>query len=314
MKTVIKLIAVSALWCSAFVQAETVSTMVTTTGERIEVEQQARLHLVFMDIFASYSGLGAELQVAQLPTNFVRAYEQVWVQPHFNVTPAQVAEYQQLFPQVKPIVLDDGLQWMQRFSVWASPYHVLMRDGEVEFAGDYTELRHYLQLEPQPDPTVADSSPVALDADTMDYHHLKPGDAVPMGTVTTMNGERIKLATWYKNNQGARIVFLDALCPMPHFPGCEQQLQQLSLQLKQAPGKWLGVMSGFYVDEALVQGFLQRFDLSLPVVFSPKNELFAQFGVLATPYVIDVGPEGTLRQRQALSQALTPSASTAMTR
>lgn len=279
-------------------------TMTTTDGKQIQLNEQPRRHLVFMDIFASYLGQGAELQVQQLPDSFGQHYPLVWVQPHLNVTRAQLEEFQQLFPAIRPMVLDDELQWMQHFKVWSSPYHVLMRDGEVEFAGDYSALRQYLKLPPVPDPVLVNATPMPGSVDGFDYHYLEPGDAAPSVEVTTMDGQRINLANWYRHNQGGRIVFLDSLCPMPHFPGCEQQLQQLSQQLKQSDQGWLGVVSGFYVSPDVVQDFLQRFDLSLPVVFDHGNQLFGQFGVLATPYVVEVDRQGHLAQRQSLAADL----------
>ncbi|ASP38705.1 hypothetical protein CHH28_08430 [Bacterioplanes sanyensis] len=296
--------AVMLLVCSQWAYSGDIPTQHNTDGQAVELEQQARRHLVFMDIFASYSGHGAELQWQQLPQEFTRQYPVLWVQPELNITREQVAEYQQLFPDMRPMVVDAQLQWMQHFNVWSSPYHVLLREGEVEFAGDYAALRQHLKLAPKVDPITADAMPTADTIEGFDYHYVQAGDTAPSAVVTTMTGEKIDLASWYQQNQGGRIVFLDSLCPMPHFPGCEQELQQLSQTLKHSSQGWLGVMNGFYVSQDIAEAFLQRFDLSLPVVFDQNNQLFGRFGVLSTPYVVEVDADGKLAQRQSLAASL----------
>lgn len=108
------------------------------SGEVISLDHDT--HLIFFDVWASYQGAGPEKTLAALPQPFINQFNQVWVQPSMNVTLAQLSEFQQYYPDVKPIVLDKGYQLFRQYDVWQSPYHVLLDNGRVVFSGNGQQL------------------------------------------------------------------------------------------------------------------------------------------------------------------------------
>ena len=94
------------------------------------------------------------------------------------------------------------------------------------------------------------------------------------------------------------LVFLDTLCPMPHFPGCEDKIAQLNQLVASTPERqWVGVVNSYYVNAEAVEPFRQRFNLTLPLIFDHEHKVFDAFEVHATPYQIDIGIGGVLKSR-----------------
>ncbi|MEI8596652.1 hypothetical protein [Photobacterium sp. Hal280] len=116
----------------------------TIAGKPIALSDQTRTHLVFLDIWTSYAGEGAETFVAQLPASFRQSTQQIWIQPEFNVTRAQLQEFQSYYPQVAPLVLDHQQALLKQFGFWQTPAHVLIEHGKVVFSGGNDALLAYL--------------------------------------------------------------------------------------------------------------------------------------------------------------------------
>lgn len=117
------------------------------TGEIISLDKNKITHLVFIDLWKSYEGDGDEVMVAALPDIFLQQSQQIWLQPEFNVTKAQLLAYQQAYPQVKPLILDSGFDLMQSFGVWGSHYHILLKGGKRIFSGSARALQAYIVKE-----------------------------------------------------------------------------------------------------------------------------------------------------------------------
>jgi peroxiredoxin len=275
--------------------------------------------LIFQEIWSSYEGQGEEARVAALPKTFIDISQQVWVQPGINVTEAQLSEYQGYFPQMKPLVLDHGYRLMRSLGNWDLPLHVIIKDGKKVFSGSGEQLsafalanfstesamKQWLQvggevLSLEPGARAVTPKPVSFsinEASKLYYHKPIKGDKAPTFISKNMEGNPVNLADIYDNND-VSLVFLDSLCPMPHFIGCEVQLEQLN-ELIESDGsrEWLGVVSSFYVNEDVVKQFRDKFKLKLPLIFDTDNQIFQSYGVHASPYQIDIDREGHIRSR-----------------
>lgn len=293
------------------------STLETFDHQALEINPDKVTHVVFMNIWDSYAGAGAEAQVAQLPDHYLQRSQQIWVQPEINVTRAQIAEFQGYYPDVTPLVLDQGFQLMQAYKVWQSPYHILLQGDKTLFAGDIAGLKRYLG---EKDETKSDKAAAELSAaeSTVAEQHpdeekafarteprkvyRKPGqgDVAPSFSGSTLKGTDLSLDKYLRTGQEkpVSLVFLDSLCPMPHFPGCEEKVTQLSKTISANPDRhWVGVMSSFYVDQNIASQFAERFGLTLPMVFDQDNQIFEQYGVHGTPYQIDISSQGVIESR-----------------
>lgn len=280
----------------------------TIQGQSLTLPEHQTAHLVFMDIWNSYAGQGAEQFVATLPEDFLAQSRQIWIQPEINVTTAQLKEFQGYYPTVAPLVLDRSQQWLRQFQFWQTPSHVLIEDGKVVFQGDNAALLRYLNQDAPPESSeqthaLVQAQAAAPSVDKAVYHAPKPGEPAPSFAVTTLSGEALSLAELLKpatDAQPVSLLFMDALCPMPQFPDCEATLAQWRAQVQDSPQRqWVGVISGFYIDESIARAFAEKHTLDVPVVFDVENQLFQQYGVHATPYQIDIGADGTLLSRGA---------------
>ncbi len=116
---------------------------------------------------------------------------------------------------------------------------------------------------------------------------LKVGEQAKDFVADTMAGESIQLAQ-YKGKR-VNLVFLDSLCPMPHFPNCEAKIAKLNNRVDdEKQVAWVGVVSSFYVDKAAVQAFKQKFDIQIPLIFDEGNKIFQTYQVFASPYLISI--------------------------
>ncbi len=268
----------------------------TTYNHRaIDLEPGKLTHLVFMDIWDIYAGQGIEQNVAQLPADFLESSQQIWVQPHINVTRAQMAEFQQYYPAVQPLVLDRGYQLMRQNNAWSRPYHVLLDDGKPVFSGTTHALYRHLSV-PETS-SAASHTPANAAIENVNsllsgnaptrYKRPEVGEAAPVFHATTLDNRVFSLAQWAKSSNPVNLIFLDSLCPIPHLPGCEATIKDLVHDIESNPQQhWLGVVNSFYVDASAVTAFANKHQLKIPLIFDEGNRIFHQYGVSATPYTV----------------------------
>ena len=121
------------------------TTLKTLNGEALALPAQGWVHLVFFDLWASYGETGARQTVADLPKNFTQKTTTVWIQPRLNVTDAQLSEFQQQFPEVQPLVIDEGFALMRHYGFWQLPAHVILHDGKTVFSGTSGDMQKYVR-------------------------------------------------------------------------------------------------------------------------------------------------------------------------
>lgn len=296
--------------------ANQLSELKTFDGKAVTLTQGKLTHLVFQDAWASYGGQGEEARVAALPELFLNASEQVWVQPEINITEAQLHEYQGYFPKVTPLVLDRAFTLMRSLGSWDLPLHVIVKDGQQVFSGNGTELQLFTgqnfsnqsdlsmwldnsvdRLVDNVGKTLTEVSLIFNGAEQEPFHKPKSGDLAPEFLANTMKGDSVSLNKLVKDKT-LSLVFIDSLCPMPQFPGCEAKLQQLNEIIAEDDSRqWLGVVSSYYVSEDLAVQFGEKFKLQLPLVFDKGNAIYQDYGVHATPYQIDIARGGKLLSR-----------------
>ena len=290
----------------------------TIAGEPLALSDQTRTHLVFLDIWTSYAGEGAEAFVAQLPSSFLQSTQQIWIQPEFNVTRAQLQEFQSDYPQVAPLVLDHQQVLLKQFGLWQTPAHVLIEHGNVVFSGGNEALLAYLNPDKKTEATPkrdAESDAWKAIRPPVDAAGMTPqpakkpapyvvpqvGAEAPRFERQTLSDQTVSLTGLLQQSKGKQavsLVFVDALCPMPHFPGCEAKLAKWQQQVESDPSRqWVGVISGYYIDAGIAAGFAEKFGLTAPLIFDTDNALYKAYGVHATPYQIDVGSQGRIQYR-----------------
>lgn len=300
----------------------------TFDGQPLVLEKDKLTHIIFQEIWSSYEGLGEEARVAALPLDYRQISQQLWVQPEINITEAQLQEYQGYYPQVKPLVLDRGFRLMRSLGGWDLPLHVILKDGKKVFSGSGTELTAFANEHFSSKATVSQWLASGVDnlpgkslekavkeavenavekelpvsasftaAGKSRYHRPVAGEKAPAFTAETMGGKKVSLPGLIYNKP-LSIVFVDSLCPMPHFPGCEAKLEQLNqLVANDSSRQWLGVVNSYYVNKDVAQQFRDKFQLKLPLVFDVDNRIFQSFGVHASPYQIDISRSGDIRSR-----------------
>lgn len=295
-------------------------------GQPVILKKDKMTHLIFQDIWSSYEGQGEEARVAALPKAFTVNSQQIWVQPGINVTAAQLAEFQGYFPQVEPLVLDNGFSLMRSVGGWDLPLHVILKDGKKIFSGNGDELTKLSKAHLSSAIAMKNWLDSSLRADLMMYssaaeknrtktgrkkpakftiaeakslHYYKPenGDKAPLFTAKTMAGNTVSLiGLSYK--KPLSLVFVDSLCPMPHFPNCEAKLEMLNeLVATDTSREWVGIVSSYYVNEEIAQQFRDQFQLKMPLIFDTDNQIYQSYGVHASPYQIDIDREGIIHFR-----------------
>lgn len=84
------------------------------------------------------------------------------------------------------------------------------------------------------------------------------------------------------------LVFLDALCPMPHFPGCEKAIADWAQGYRKGVHPAVAVFNALYVDEAVIKAFVRKHQLSMPVVVDADMTLYRALKIHATPYQVSL--------------------------
>lgn len=95
-------------------------------------------------MWTAYGGEGPDKLVASLPVSYREEHRIVWVQPRFNVTDAQLREFQQAMPAYRPLVVDENFQLMRRYGLWHTPGHVVVHNSHKVFSGSDKQLLEYL--------------------------------------------------------------------------------------------------------------------------------------------------------------------------
>ena len=302
-----------------------ISNLETFNGQSILVDNDKITHFVFIDLWRSYEGSGDEKMIASLPQEFLQQSQQIWLQPQVNVTKAQLSEFQQYFPQVTPLILDVKFSLMRTLEVWQSPYHVLLKNNEILFSGDAEALLNFIAKkhsvavvgvlsadsvsnENKPQNMVyTQSSPIISDSlSKIERKPVKPykptvGDKAPGFSAATLSRKKVTLAdalVKLSDSKPLNLVFIDALCPMPHFPDCEGKLAQVNELVKaDSSRQWMGVVNSYYVNEEFAQQFAEKFSLKLPLIFDQDNEIYRAYDVYASPYLIKINRQGLIESR-----------------
>ncbi|MDP2562661.1 peroxiredoxin [Psychrobium sp. 1_MG-2023] len=297
----------------------------TVTGQTIARDKSKMTHLVFIDIWRSYGGQGDEEVVNSLPKAFLQQSQQIWLQPEINVTQAQLIEFQQHFQQVSPLVFDRQFKLMRAFGVWQSPFHVLIQGNQQIFSGDAKALRQFIdnkygeqsrlsiasKNDKKREPQHAEEKLPVEEGYSAVVKSIKPhkprvGDTAPTFSTHSLQGNPLTLDSMLAKlpkGDSLNLVFIDALCPMPQFPNCESKLKKLKKLVADNPQrKWLGVVNSYYVDEAYVKQFSNKFELKIPLAFDAENAIYKAYDVYASPYQIKVNHLGRIELRSDVMQ------------
>ena len=292
--------------------AKRVSNLQTFTGQEISQDKTKLTHLVFIDVWRSYEGKGEEKMIASLPDVFLKQSQQIWIQPEINVTKAHLTEFQQYFSDVKPLVMDKKFTLMRAFNVWQSPFHILLQGEKEIFSGDGAALSAFIAKKYavviSPEITVVEKPNETVN--NMENTDVVPklnrplvGDLAPDFSENTLMGKEVTLTAILAklaNNKPLNLIFLDALCPMPHFPGCEAKIAQLNTLVEaDSSRQWLAVVNSYYANEDYVKDFVKKFDLKLPVLFDQHNNIYRSYDIYASPYQIKVNRQGLIESRSA---------------
>ena len=282
--------------------------------KQLKIEKNKITHLVFIDLWRSYEGQGDELIVANLPQPFLAQSQQIWLQPEMNVTQAQLTEFQQYFPNIAPLILDRSSKISRLLNVWQSPFHVLLKNNKQIFSGNKTALVSYITKQ-YPDektaiktllnmlktPSETAHAPPTLLTKMTKQHKPLVGDQAPQFSHQSILGKQISLSAALDaltTTKPLSVIFIDSLCPMPHFPNCEVKLKQLNELVSKKPDRhWVGVINSYYVTEQSAKKFVQDFGINIPLFFDQDNAVFKAYDVYATPYQVDINRDGFIIKR-----------------
>lgn len=129
-----------------------------------------------------------------------------------------------------------------------------------------------------------------------------PGDSAPAFSINSLEGSTLELKQY--RGKPVSLVFLDSLCPMPHWPDCEAQLTKLrKIAADDQENQWIGIVKGFYIDENWVKAFAKRWQLSFPLVWDRDNAVFSRYQVFGNPYQIWVDKDGRIASRNEVIRA-----------
>ena len=291
------------------------SNLKTFTGQPIKIDKKKTTHLVFIDLWRSYKGQGDEKTIASLPTSYLTQSQQIWIQPEVNVTKAHLVDFQEYYPQVTPLIFDQKFALMRELKIWQSPYHVLIKEDKQIFSGDAPALLTFIankklvakdSINPVMSPKLPPKELVKNKPVSKAKKPIKPmvGDKAPHFSAKTLTGTSITLDNILLklgNDKPLNLVFLDALCPMPHYPECEEKLEQLNTLIKQDSSRqWIGVINSYYVDVEYAQNFAKKFALKLPLLFDHDNTIYRAFDVYASPYQIKIDRHAIIQSRRAI--------------
>ncbi len=113
----------------------------------------------------------------------------------------------------------------------------------------------------------------------------------------TLEGQSIDLTEGYHE-----LIFLDALCPMPHFPNCEQVLALLADNSLSVGGEPILVFNTLYADVGSIEQFITKHKLTHPAVVDADLRLHNRYEIYSTPYRI-VLDDGEVRNRGPINLA-----------
>jgi peroxiredoxin len=291
------------------------------SGQAITLDNNKITHLVFIDVWQAYSGQGDDKIVAALPAMFLKQSQQIWIQPEINVTKAQLTEFQQALTHITPLVLDTRFSLMRSLNIWSSPFHVLIQGNKRLFSGDAAALTTFVKNRfgspekqskeaplPEQTSTTLSAEKAPKNGRGKNIIAEKPhkplmGEYAPIFSVKSLKGEQVTLTSALKelsDKQPLNLVFLDALCPMPQFPECEQKIARLNKLIKEDKSKqWLAVINSYYVNEDYVKGFIDKFALTMPILFDHNNTIYRAYDVYASPYLIKVNQQGIIESRSS---------------
>lgn len=260
----------------------------TVNGDTIAIPKEGPAHLVFIDNWASYGGYGPEAALQALPDSFHKAIPTIWFQPRLNVTDHQLLEYQKAFPASTPLVMDDHLQIMRKFSVKSTPSHVLLENGKVVFSGNTEDFLHHLGYEP-----VAKTLAESPDDSNKEFSDNSNSAVPSIKDIAPLND------ILFSSADTALLIFLDDLCPMDHMPGCEEAVKEISQRYQADDHNWIVIYNGFYSDQSTSKAFSERHNLTMPALFDEDHTLFGRHKVYSTPYFIQVHKSGQVINRSS---------------
>lgn len=123
---------------------------------------------------------------------------------------------------------------------------------------------------------------------------LANAEPTALTTLTDING---KTYTLFAQHAQADLIFVDALCPMPHFPGCEAFIADLAEHYNADQHNGYLVFNTFYVDAATIVSFVKKHQLTLPVIIDSEMVLHQRFSIHGTPYQITLNKNGSVNYR-----------------
>ncbi|MDO3384650.1 hypothetical protein QWI17_02235 [Gilvimarinus sp. SDUM040013] len=91
-----------------------------------------------------------------------------------------------------------------------------------------------------------------------------------------------------------KLIFFDALCPMPQFPGCEEYLSNVNSEVSSEFPKTFMVFNTLYVDKASIKTFVSKHNIKIPIIIDGDMALHDHFEVYATPYLIELNESQVL--------------------
>lgn len=138
-----RFILLSLVLFTGVLHAQTLGTSIG--GTALEIDSEKSTHLVFFDIWQDgYADPSPWHHIQDLPENYRRDTQFIWIQPRINITDAQIKEFVANHRQFTPLLVDEDFSLMRRFQVWQTPVHVVVENESVVFKGDASDFDKFI--------------------------------------------------------------------------------------------------------------------------------------------------------------------------
>ncbi|ALU43635.1 TlpA family protein disulfide reductase [Pseudoalteromonas rubra] len=193
--------------------------------------------------------------------------ERRFIHPDINIDQASVEQFTTQFPTYAKLQIDTHNQLAIRYGVRQTPYRLVVEQDQVQQREALGTL---------PATALIDTSPQQGPLHTLSGQHFDPT----------------------KPGAGFRVLFFsDSLCPFQHIPDCERRIAQNNHLSEQINYPVVSVIKPFYVDQAQVSAYQQRFKVNHEILFDSHNQLFRYFAVTELPYWVVQNKQGKVIYR-----------------
>lgn len=120
---------------------------------------------------------------------------------------------------------------------------------------------------------------------------VKPGDAAPNFQLTTLDGKTVELSDY--RGKGVFLNFWATYCPP-----CKEEMPYMDNLYKEFKDKGIEILAVNVGEPPLTaQKFVERYDLSFPILMDEREEVYKAYGVKPIPSTFLIDKDGKVIDR-----------------